>query len=138
MRCGIYVRVACVEQGDGERAFAAQEAAGIVFCRKRGWRYQVFREAGLPGGVLRKLVDAVKAGTVSHVFVNTVDRLSRNSSQLLAVHEEIVQTGGRIVTPASNALDAFDSNLMAASSEYESSVRSETIRFALARRKKAR
>ena len=58
--CGIYVRVACVEQGDGEEAFAAQEAAGIALCRKKGWKFEVFREAGMPGAVLRKLVDLVK------------------------------------------------------------------------------
>ena len=136
-RCGIYVRVACVEQGDGERAFAAQEAAGIAFCRKRGWRYQVFREAGLPGGVLRKLVDAVKAGRISHVFVNTVDRLSRNISQWLAVYQEIVQHGGRIVTPSGYAFESLIPNVIAAFREYESSIRTER-RLASARRRNRR
>jgi len=99
--CGIYVRSAT----GNKKAMAAQEAVGIALCRKKGWGYQVFREAGLPGGVLRKLVEAVKAGKIHYVFVYTADRLSRDISQWFAVFEEVVQRGGKIITPVGSAAD---------------------------------
>ncbi len=100
-RCGGYVRAAT---GD-RRAMAAQAAVGIALCRKKGWGYQVFREAGLPGGVLRKLVEAVKAGKINYVFVYTADRLSRDISQWFAIFGEVMQHGGKIITPVGSAAD---------------------------------
>ena len=97
-RCGIYVRVASIEQAGGEKAFAVQEAAGIALCQKKGWKFEVFRETGMSGSALRKLVELVKARKLNYVFVNTWDRLSRNFCQLIAIKERIEQSGASIVT----------------------------------------
>lgn len=142
-RCAIYVRVACVEQWDGEKVFAAQEAAGIALCRKNGWRHQVFREAGSPGTALRKLLELVRAGKLDYVFVRSFDRLSRNISQLAAIVEEIERGGARIVTAAKcgeriPADVTLLSGLAAAFRGYELSLMVQRRRWALARRRNQR
>lgn len=137
-RCGIYVRVSSMEQAGGEVAFAAQKAAGIALCKENGWRFEVFRETGLPGAVLRKLVKLAKAGTINYVFVHGWDRLSRNLHQAMAVKEEIERGGARIVTSAGQAFDAMIADMVAMFHRFERSCMAERRRWALARRRNRR
>jgi len=123
-RCGVYVRSAT---GDKE-AMAAQQAAGIALCRKNRWQFEVFRESGTPGSVLRKLVELVKAGKINRVFVNTVDRLTRNISQWLAVYEEIERHGAKIVTPDGCIADTAIHETLVAFQRFEQSFRAKKRR----------
>ena len=137
--CGIYVRCATVDQ-DGHNSLAVQEAAGIALCQRNGWKFQVFREVGTPGTILKKMVDLVKAGKINRVFVNTWDRLSRNTQQLIAIKKQIEQSRAKIVTAAQRrriapATDTFMAEVTAALRRHYYSSMAER-RWALAKQKK--
>ena len=124
-RCGVYVRSAT---GDGT-ALAMQETEGIKLCRRNGWRHQMFREVGLPGAALRKLLKLVKGGKLDYVFAWRFDRLSRNIRQLITIVEEIERSGAEIITaagpirPVSTSRMSLYELLRDAVAEHESLVR---------------
>ena len=96
-RCAIYSR-SSVDGVHGQIAFEVQETAGIELCRKNGWKYEVFREPGMPGAVLRQLMGLVKTRKFNYVFVYKLDRLSQQFEQMAAVVGEIGRSGAVIAT----------------------------------------
>ena len=112
-RCAIYSR-SSVDGVNGQIAFEVQETAGIELCRKNGWKYEVFREPGIPGSVLRKLVELVKARKFDHVFVYKLDRFSSDFEQMAAVIGEIGRSGAMIATSrVTPGTDMFVADLLA-------------------------
>jgi DNA invertase Pin-like site-specific DNA recombinase len=107
--CAIYTRTAT----EGSYACDAQREACVVLAGQRGWAVLAERfddtlgsglAAGRPG--LTKLRARVRRGDIDVVLVWRPDRLTRDLSEALAMHQEFAQRGVLIVSVADTAMGA--------------------------------
>ena len=83
-QCAIYVRSAT---GD-ELAMKKQERVGRGLCEAVGWKYRIFRDkcSGMRRGAgMKRLLELARKRKIEHVFVASLDRLSRDLRQAYAI-----------------------------------------------------
>jgi DNA invertase Pin-like site-specific DNA recombinase len=106
-----YCRVSTAAQVEGE-SLAVQERNLIEAAKAAGYGdIEVMREEGRSGASLKQrpvLKDArqrLKAGQASALFVAHIDRLGRNTRDVLQIHDEAEAQGWRLVVTSQNGWD---------------------------------
>ena len=106
MKCAIYVRVSTETQASKGYSLGAQEKAGIELCKKNGWDYEVFREAGRSADKetldnrpqLQRLLELADEGRFDCCFATELDRLSRNPVTLAYIKKVFRDNKVKIAT----------------------------------------
>lgn len=106
-RCAIYTRTATPDSYPCE----SQREVCMVFAETQGWAILVeqFDDplcSGTAGdrGALSRLLQRVRAGDVDTVLVRCASRLSRSTSQLLILCDELGRHGARVVSVSDGEL----------------------------------
>ena len=90
----LYVRVSTDAQREEGYSIEAQQEMLSSYCRARGLDWEFYTDGGFSGSnidrpELRRLIGDVRAGTVSHVIVYKLDRLSRSQKDTLYLIEDV-------------------------------------------------
>lgn len=131
---GLYVRVSSSEQVG--YSLADQERTLRQYCEAMQWNVlEVFRDEGISGKSVRRpglqrMIQSVKDGTVKKVVTLKLDRLSRNSRDLLNLTDELEECGVSISyvkdqIDTSTAAGKMLRTIMAAMAQFESDVARE-------------
>jgi len=90
METGIYVRVSTEEQAQEGYSIRAQEQKLKDFARIKDWSiYDIYADEGISGKniterpAINRLIEDVKKGRVKNVLVFKIDRLTRNTADLI-------------------------------------------------------
>jgi site-specific DNA recombinase len=108
MKAAGYVRVSTEEQRDEGYSLSAQRMQVKALCDSKGWELvKVYADEGKSGKnvsgrpALQELLDAVKAHQYDVVVICKLDRLGRNTRQILAIVEDnFTKNGVRLVSIA--------------------------------------
>src|SRR5437868_3907527 len=143
MRVVGYVRVSTSEQADGGAGLAAQRAAIINECKRRGWQLvEVIEDAGYSAKDMRRpgvqeALRVLAAPDASALVVAKLDRLSRSMIDFTALMGKAQKQGWALValdcavdttTPAGEAM----ANVLATFAQFERRLISQRTREALA------
>ena len=138
-----YVRVSTDEQADSGLGLAAQRAAIVGECERRGWTLVAIHEdAGLSGKTLARrglaeALSAVESGAAGGIVVAKLDRLSRSLADFanLMARAQIgrwnlvaLDLGVDLATAAGE----FMANVMASAAQWERRIIGQRTRDALA------
>src|SRR3954452_5813271 len=146
MRVLGYVRVSTSEQADAGAGLAAQRAAILVECKRRGWHLvEVIEDAGYSAKDMRRpgvqeALRALASRDASALVVAKLDRLSRSMIDFTALMGKAQKQGWALValdcavdttTPAGEAM----ANMLATFAQFERRLISQRTRDALAVKK---
>jgi DNA invertase Pin-like site-specific DNA recombinase len=141
-----YVRVSTEEQRGSGAGLAAQRAAILAECRRRGWHLvDVIEDAGYSAKDLKRpgvqiVLDALKSGKADALVVAKLDRLSRSMLDFTALMATAQKQGWALValdcavdttTPAGEAM----ANVLATFAQFERRLISQRTKDALAAKK---
>ncbi len=141
-----YVRVSTEEQRGSGAGLAAQRAAILAECKRRGWHLvDVIEDAGYSAKDLKRpgvqiALEALKSGTADALVVAKLDRLSRSMLDFTALMATAQKQGWALValdcavdttTPAGEAM----ANVLATFAQFERRLISQRTKDALAAKK---
>ena len=94
MKTGIYVRVSTEEQAKEGYSIRAQIDKLKDYIKIKDWEfYKVYADEGISGKnitdrpAINELIEDIKAGNVDNVLVYKIDRLTRNTRDLIDLAE---------------------------------------------------
>lgn len=111
-RAGLYARVSTREQAEKGYSLDAQIEQTKDFCRYRGLYYvRIYKDAGYSGSdtdrpLLQKMLDDAESGKFDKIIVWRIDRLSRNTLDLLLLVDYLNSLGIKIIS----ATEPFDTS----------------------------
>ena len=137
----IYCRVSTDQQKDKGTSIEEQERFGIELSRSKGMDYEVYNEGSSSGSdtnigtrpVFSNLMRLVRDGEVKHLFVEVLDRLTRDSevssmiNREFALNKVTVYTRTAIYDPESLE-DSFMMKLLGLFAEYDNQLRTQRLR----------
>lgn len=132
----LYIRVSSREQAEEGYSLAAQEATLRQYCKALGWHVQnVYKDEGISGKSLKRpgltsLLEDVQNGWVNKIVTLKLDRLSRNSKDLLVLTDDLDKRGVSVCyikdqIDTSTAAGKMLRTIMAAMAQFESDVAKE-------------
>ena len=144
-RVAAYLRVSTDMQARSGLGLGDQRRQVELMAQLKGWPAPaIYADEGVSGtketrdrAALRRMMEAVAAGEVDAVIINSIDRLSRRSRISLELSDEIARHGVRLVsvkenfdmdTPSGRLIFGF----MAQLAEYERDLIADRVRAALA------
>ncbi len=133
---GLYLRVSSREQAEEGYSLEAQETTLRQYCKVMGWHVQsIYKDEGISGKSMRRpgltsMLDDVKNGWVNKIVTLKLDRLSRNSKDLLVLTDDLEKKGVSICyikdqIDTSTAAGKMLRTIMAALAQFESDVAKE-------------
>ena len=136
IQAGLYVRVSSREQAEEGYSLAAQENTLRQYCRMMGWQLAgVYKDEGISGknthrAGLQQLLVAAQKGSISKVITLKLDRLSRNSKDLLNLTDDLEKMGVSICyvkdqIDTSTAAGKMMRTIMSAMAQFESDIAKE-------------
>jgi DNA invertase Pin-like site-specific DNA recombinase len=138
----IYTRVSTFSQAEKGTSLESQRDLGIKKAKELRFNYEVWNEGGKSSHhddiqgrpELYKLVQAIKAGEVKHLWVYDQSRLSRKDNVASILRYEFNKYGVTLYTKdgqfdLSNSSDKFLRQMLDAVAEFENSVRAERSRI---------
>lgn len=145
VRTAAYVRVSTEEQARSGLGLAAQLARCVAMTTVKDWpQPRVFADEGISGTKdtrrrpgLAQLMDAVSAGEVDAVIINSLDRLGRKTRLVLELVDEFNRYGVSLVSckeslDTTTAQGQFVLTLFAALAQLERDLIADRTRAALA------
>lgn len=105
-RVAIYSRVSSRCQAEKGLSLEAQEKAGIEICKKRGFEFKVYTEAGRSAEnetldnrpVINQILDEIDEGKYQYIFVTELDRLSRHPASMAVIKKICAKYNVKIIT----------------------------------------
>lgn len=89
---GIYIRVSTEEQATEGTSLQAQRRKLLAYCESQSWSVAgVYADEGISGSTIEKrpqatkMLDDAKKGIINHILILKVDRLCRNTRNLLEI-----------------------------------------------------
>ena len=107
MKTALYMRVSTLEQAQEGYSLPAQKRKLISYCEAMGWTvYKIYADEGISGASIKKrpavlqMIKDIKNGEIENVLIVKVDRLCRNTKELLEIVDILNQHNVRL-----NAVD---------------------------------
>ena len=137
----IYCRVSTDQQKDKGSSLEEQERFGIELAKSKGMDYVVYNEGSKSGSdkdistrpVFSNLMRLVKDGEVKHLFVEVLDRLTRDSTVSSIVNVELSKHKVTVYTRTAkydpeSLEDSFMMKLLGLFAEYDNQLRTQRLK----------
>lgn len=135
-RAALYIRVSSRQQAEEGYSLEAQERKLRAFCEMQGYMiHDVYRDEGVSGKKidrpeLQRMLSDVKAGKIQKVIVVKLDRISRNTRDMLNLVEELNQTNTAFICvndniDTSTATGKMFLTILSAVAQFESDIGKE-------------
>ena len=92
LQTGIYVRVSTEEQAQEGYSIRAQEEKLRDYAKVKDWLvYKIYMDEGISGKniterpAINEMIEDIKSGKVKNVLVFKIDRLTRNTADLISL-----------------------------------------------------
>ena len=92
MKTALYMRVSTMEQANEGYSLQSQKRKLIAYCEAMNWQvYKIYSDEGISGSNLEKrpaaiqMLEDIKSGVIENVLIMKVDRLCRNTKDLLEI-----------------------------------------------------
>lgn len=92
MKTALYMRVSTLEQVQEGYSLQSQKRKLIAYCEAMGWSvYKIYADEGISGASIKKrpavlqMINDIKNGEIENVLIVKVDRLCRNTKELLEI-----------------------------------------------------
>ena len=136
IQAGLYVRVSSREQADEGHSLVAQENTLRQYCMMMGWQViDIYKDEGISGkntqrAGLQRMLDSVRKKNINKIVTLKLDRLSRNSKDLLILTDSLEKIGVSICyvkdqIDTSTASGKMLHTIMSAMAQFESDVAKE-------------
>ena len=130
---GLYIRVSSRQQVEEGYSLEAQERALKAYSELMGWTVRgIYRDEGISGKKinrpeLQKLLAEVKAGNIQKVVIVKLDRISRNTRDMLNITDELEKHDVALVSikdniDTSSATGKLMRTVLSAIAQFESDI----------------
>ncbi len=136
IQAGLYIRVSSREQAEEGYSLVAQENTLRQYCMMMGWEViDIFKDEGISGkntqrAGLQQMLDSARKKNINKIVTLKLDRLSRNSKDLLILTDDLEKIGVSICyvkdqIDTSTAAGKMLHTIMSAMAQFESDVAKE-------------
>lgn len=136
IKAGLYIRVSSKQQADEGYSLEAQERKLKAYCELQGFTIgDIYKDEGISGKKvnrpeLQRLMSDIRTGRIQKVIVVKLDRISRNTRDLLNIVDELNKTNTAFICindniDTSTATGKMFLTILSAVAQFESDITKE-------------